>query len=105
MPWTPEQIGPVPSIGIRDPKEGSLLPHPPKTPTNNVKKDVASIVTNKDTSLGIVQRRKGKIPRRAKLKLKIAVKKVKLNQHMNQLAKNSAALSFALEGPCLKKKR
>ena len=104
-PWTPEPIGPVPLTGIRDPEEGSLLLHLLKTPTNNAKKGVASIATNKDISLETVRRRRRKIPRHAKLKLKTVVKKVKLNQLMNQLVKNLATLSSALEDPCLKKER
>ena len=105
MPWTPELIEPDPSIGIGDPKEGSPLPHLPKTPTNNAKKGIASIATNKGISLGTVQRRRRKKPRRTKLKLKTVIKKVKLNQPTNQQAKNLAVLLFALEGPCQKKKR
>ena len=60
MPWTPEPIEPIPSIAIEDPKEGSPLPPLPKTPTNNTKKGVASIVINKGTSPGIVRRRRRK---------------------------------------------
>ena len=104
-PWTPEPIEPVPSIGIEDPKEGSPLPHLPKIPTNNTKKGVASIATNKGISLGTVQKRREKKPKHAKLKQKKAITKVKLNQPTNQLAKNLAMLSSSWGSPCQKKRR
>ena len=78
-PWTPEPIEPIPSIGIEDPKKGSPLPPLPKTPINNAKRGVASIVINKGTFPRTVQRRKRRKPRCVKLKQKTATTKVKLN--------------------------